>query len=511
MRNNRRTEQSSFQALSARLREIGTLQSVQATLSWDQETMMPAAAAEFRGEEMALLSSLIHGKATDPALGDLMEAAGEQAEAREDETLRAELREIRRDYENACKLPTELVSELALAGTRGLTAWKHARAESRFEVFRPHLEGLMDLNRRKAARLLDGKGGVPYDALLDEFEPGLKSARLEELFTPLRRDLVPLIEELTVAPDRPDPAMHSVPVPVDLQARFSREVAEAIGYDFNAGRLDVSTHPFTEGLAPGDTRITSRFQEAPFADGLGSTMHEAGHALYEQGLPKKEFHGRPLSQAVSLGIHESQSRLWENQVGRSRPFWTWALPKASEILGLGALDLDQVYRAMNIVTPSLIRVESDEATYNLHIMLRFDLERAMLHGDLKPADLPGAWNDRVRSDLGLTVPDDARGCLQDIHWSMGAIGYFPTYTLGNLYSAQIWEALRVDLPELDRQMASGEFQPLLSWLRDKIHRHGRRWQAEELGRRVTGKSLGHEPLMRYLGSKLRPVYGLADR
>jgi carboxypeptidase Taq len=238
-------------------------------------------------------------------------------------------------------------------------------------------------------------------------------------------------------------------------------------------------------------------------------MHEAGHALYEQGLPKARFHGRPLAEAVSLGIHESQSRLWENQVGRSRPFWEWALPRACSTLGLDDLTLEQVYRAMNIVTPSLIRVESDEATYNLHIMLRFDLERAMLHGDLAVTDLPVAWNDRIRSDLGLTVPDDARGCLQDIHWSMGAIGYFPTYTLGNLYSAQIWEAVRKDLPDLDQQIGSGEFQPLLAWLREKIHRHGRRWPAEELGERVTGNRLSHEPLMRYLCGKLRPVYGLS--
>ena len=498
-----------FSKLCLRLREIGTLRSVQATLSWDQETMMPAAAAEFRGEEMALLSTLIHRQFTDAELGDLMEAAGEQAELREDPALLADLREIRRDYANACKLPVDLVSELSLASTRGLTAWKQAREESRFEHFRPHLETLLDLNRRKAACLQDGDEGEPYDALLDEYEPGFKGSRVEALFTPLRRELVPLIEDLAGAPDRPDPAIHEQKIDVDRQIRFSREIARAIGYDFDAGRLDISTHPFTEGLAPGDTRITSRFQEAPFADGLGSTMHEAGHALYEQGLPKNEYHGRPLSEAVSLGIHESQSRLWENQVGRSRPFWNWAAPRAGEILGLEDPDPDSVYRAMNLVSPGLIRVESDEATYNLHIMLRFDLERAMLHGELQPADLPAAWNERVLSDLGLTVPDDARGCLQDIHWSMGAIGYFPTYTLGNLYSAQIWEAVRKEMPDLDARMEAGEFEPLLSWLRENIHRHGRRWPAEELGERVTGKRLSHEPLMHYLRGKLRPIYGLS--
>jgi carboxypeptidase Taq len=285
-------------------------------------------------------------------------------------------------------------------------------------------------------------------------------------------------------------------------------VAERVGYDFQAGRLDTSTHPFTEGLGPGDTRITTRYGEDRFVDTLYSTLHEAGHGMYEQGLPKDILHGQPLAQAVSLGIHESQSRIWENQVGRSRAFWRWALPIAREVFGapLEALSVDDLYRAVNTVRPHLIRVESDEATYNLHIMLRFDIERALLRGDLAVSDVPGFWNERMRRDLGLTVPDDRRGCLQDIHWASGAVGYFPTYTLGNLYAGQLWEAACRRVPDLEEGIGSGDFSGLLSWLREGIHRHGRRYAAAELCARLTGKPLNHESWLRYLEAKLRPIY-----
>ena len=251
-----------------------------------------------------------------------------------------------------------------------------------------------------------------------------------------------------------------------------------IGFDLNGGRLDISTHPFSSGLGPGDTRITTRYGDAGFLDSLGSTLHEAGHGLYEQGLPKAERLGQPAAEALSLGWHESQSRLWENQVGRSRAFWNWAGPVARGIFGDAVEQFtdEDFYRAVNTVRPNLIRVESDEATYNLHIMLRFDLERAMIRGDLAVADLPGAWNDRIKSDLGLDVPDAARGCLQDVHWSMGSVGYFPTYTIGNLYSAQLWDAVVVAIPDLNRQMRRGEFAALLGWLRDNVHVHGRRFR-----------------------------------
>jgi carboxypeptidase Taq len=298
---------------------------------------------------------------------------------------------------------------------------------------------------------------------------------------------------------------------VDRQEAFSRGVVERMGFDFNAGRLDVSTHPFCESAGPGDTRLTTRYEPGQLLSALHGTMHETGHGLYEQGLPKDERFGQPLAEAASMGIHESQSRMWENFVGRARPFWEWALPELQRQAGdpaVSALDVDTVYRGLNTVHANLIRIESDEATYNLHIMLRYDLERAMLKGDLSVADLPGAWNDRMRSDLGLEVPDDRQGVLQDIHWSMGAIGYFPTYTLGNLYAAQLWDAIGAALPDLDAQLRRGELSGLLGWLRANVHAHGRRYTASELCQRATGRPLSHEPLLRYLEGKLRPIYGL---
>jgi carboxypeptidase Taq len=299
---------------------------------------------------------------------------------------------------------------------------------------------------------------------------------------------------------------------VEKQIAFGRGVVERMGFDFAAGRLDVSTHPFCEGAGPGDTRLTTRYEAGELLSALHGTMHETGHGLYEQGLPKAERFGQPLAEAASMGIHESQSRMWENFVGRSRAFWTWALPELQRLADdptVSALDVETVYRGLNAVNPNLIRIESDEATYNLHIMLRYDLERAMLKGDLSVTDLPAAWNDRMRSDLGLEVPDDRQGVLQDIHWSMGAIGYFPTYTLGNLYAAQLWEGIGAALPDLDAQLARGELGGLLGWLRTNVHMHGRRYTAPVLCERATGRPLSHEPLLRYLEGKLRPVYGLA--
>jgi carboxypeptidase Taq len=339
----------------------------------------------------------------------------------------------------------------------------------------------------------------------------MRAAELDRVFGELRTGLVPLIRELREEGTRPDTAWMDIPLAVDAQVAFNRGVVERMGFDFSGGRLDVSTHPFCESAGPGDTRMTTRYEEKQLLSALHSTMHETGHGLYEQGLPKAQRFGQPLAEAASMGIHESQSRMWENIVGRGRPFWEWALPELQRQAGdaaVAALDVDTVYRGLNVVEPNLIRIESDEATYNLHIMLRFDLERALLRGDLAVADLPGAWNERVRADLGLEVPSDKEGVLQDIHWSMGAIGYFPTYTLGNLYAAQLWDALSRDLPDLDDQLRRGEFSGLLGWLRTHVHVHGRRYTAPELCQRATGRPLSHEPLLRYLEGKLRPVYGL---
>lgn len=501
-----------YSALRLRLRELATLHSTLHLLGWDQETMMPPAAAPTRAEELSLLSCMAHEKATAAELGDLLGRCEEDSALAADTAIAANLREIRIDYERARKLPTELVAEFSETTSHALEAWRRARSESDFSSFLPWLERIVDLCRRKADCYGIPVGGEAYDALLDEYEPGMTVATVESIFGPLRKALIPLIEAVAAAPGLDDPS-NRVEVPIPVQHAFNREVLERIGFDLRAGRLDVSTHPFSSGVAPGDTRITTRFTAAGLAEALGSTLHEAGHGLYEQGLPKHEHWGEPLGEPLGLGIHESQSRLWENQVGRSREFWHWLRPILVDATGdaFAAFDAEALYRAANVVRPNLIRVESDEATYNLHIMLRFDLERAMLSGNLAAADLPDAWNERIRSDLGLDVPDAARGCLQDIHWSMGSIGYFPTYTLGTLYSAQFWNAILRDLPGLPASISAGEFGTLLDWLREKIHHRGRRVPARALCVELTGGPLDHRPLIDYLNAKLSDLYGLSTR
>ncbi len=498
-----------YEALRRHLRELAALNSALGLLSWDQETMMPTRAAAARADELSLLSRLAHERAIATELGEMLSACETDTELQTDAAVTANLREIRHDYDRARKLPTEFVAEFSQTTSQALQAWKTARSDSDFPTFRPWLEKLLGLSRRKAEYFGVPEGGELYDALLDEFEPGMTAAVVESTFGPLREELVPLIDAIRGKPE-PDDGPAKVEVPIETQKSFNREILKLIGFDLEAGRLDVSTHPFSSGIAPGDTRITSRYKPTGFAEALSSTMHEAGHGMYEQGLPKSEHWGEPMSEPLGLGIHESQSRMWENQVGRSREFWTWLRPRLAAATddAFAAYDAEALYRAANIVRPKPIRVESDEATYNLHVMLRFDLERAMFRGDLAVADLPGAWDERVKKDLGLDVPDAARGCLQDIHWAMGAIGYFPTYTLGTLYAAQFWDAILVDLPDLPERIGRGEFAELLGWLRVKIHRRGRQLPAEALCIELTGRPLDHRPFMDYLKTKLGGIYGL---
>lgn len=493
-------------------REIGTLSAVAALGSWDQETYMPASASSHRAEQQALLAGLIHERKTSPRMGELIAACEGDRSVTGDPATAASVREFRRDFDLATKLPRELVEELARLGTEAQQAWKEARAKSDFGMFAPFLERIVTLVRRKAECYGWKREGEAYDALLDEFEPGGTAKDVEAIFAPLRGRLSAFLGEVSSRGKPPSTACLGAKVPADRQHALGLFCLEAMGFDLKAGRLDTTTHPFCSGLAPGDTRLTTRYREERFTDALYGTLHEMGHGLYEQGLPKGESSawGTPLAEAVSLGIHESQSRMWENFVGRSREFWTWALPHARRILGppLASATADDLYRAVNTATPSLIRVEADETTYNLHIMLRFELERAIVTGDLTVRDIPGAWNARVKEYLGLDVPDDRRGCLQDVHWSFGAIGYFPTYALGNLYAAQFWEAMVRDIPGLQAGIARGEFGPLLSWLREKIHRHGRRYRAADLCRQVTGRPLSADAFMRHIEGKIRPIYGV---
>ncbi len=494
-----------------RVRQARLLDSTAAILSWDQETMMPPRGVEHRSRQMAQLAGLSHQMFTDPAIGDLLAAAeAETGSLPATAPERVNVREIRRDWTRATKLPAALVEELAQVSSTAQHEWAEARRDSDFKRFRPWLERLVELNRRKAECFgWNRQGGEAWDALADGYEAGCTAAAVERVFTPLRTRLQALLDRIRGASRRPDGSFNDFALPVDAQERFVRAVAQKLGFDFERGRLDRSTHPFCGGSHRNDVRLTTRYNPTCLNDALGSTMHEAGHGMYEQGLPA-EWIGLPMGEAVSLSIHESQSRLWENQVGRSEHFWRWARTQLPEHFGAacGRFSLEQLVAAANVVEAGFIRVEADEATYNMHVMIRFSLERVLIGGQLSIGDLPGAWNELYRDYLGVVVPDDRRGCLQDVHWSMGAFGYFPTYTLGTLHAAQFHEAACRELPGLPEDFSRGDFSRLLGWLNRRIHAEGRRWLSGELCRHVTGSELSADPLMRHLEAKLVPLYGL---
>ncbi|PCI07018.1 carboxypeptidase M32 [bacterium] len=502
--------------LIALQRESGTLTSIAANISWDQETYMPAGGAAARAEQTSLLAGIIHERNTSSKLGDLLAQCEADADLSNESTPEgASLREMRRDYDLSTKLPTDLVKALALAQSTAQETWKKARADNDFPSFVTDLTKVLDLTREKGECYGYKEGGEVYDALINEYEPDTTAKEIEAVFTPLRDQLSAFIADLTNNGTAPKVDFLHRSIPVEKQHAFGQAITAQLGFDYNNGRLDVTTHPFCSGFGPGDTRMTTRYEPTNFPDAVGSTMHECGHGLYEQGLPKiknesGDLFGTPLAAAVSLGIHESQSRMWENMVGRSKPFWNWALPVANKHFdgAFSDIDLDTFVKSMNTCTPSFIRVESDESTYNLHVMLRFELERAMISGDLAIKDLPAAWNEKMKSFLGLDVPNDTVGCLQDVHWSFGLVGYFPTYTLGNLYAAQMWETINEAIPNLDEQMAKGEFSALLTWLRENIHQHGRRYSAAQLCERSTGKPLDAAPLMRHLERRVKPAYNM---
>ncbi|MGE3351448.1 MAG: carboxypeptidase M32 [Planctomycetota bacterium] len=498
-----------YAALLAHGREAFLLSSTAALLSWDQETGMPRGGGALRSQQLALLAGLCHERATDPRIADWLAACEADPAVQQDPLAAANVRGMRRDHARATRLPAALVRALAELESTAQQEWAEARAASDFARFRPLLQRMLELQRQKADCLRRGEQ-PRWDALADLYEPGMNAADLRRLFQPLRERLVALRQQLDRG-TRPDDSFARCEIRPQRQEAFVREVLAAMGFDFARGRLDRSAHPFCTG-AFGDVRLTTRFHKDNLLDALGSTMHEGGHGLYEQGLDPAHA-GSPLGEAVSLGIHESQSRMWENHVGRSRAFWQWAAPVlhrhvVADVEDVARHDAEALWRGANVVTPSLIRVEADEATYDLHVMVRFELETALLSGDLEVADLPAAWNARYADYLGVAVPDDRRGCLQVVHWSCGLFGYFPTYTLGNLYAAQFAAAARRALPDLDAQMARGEFQPLREWLRANVHCHGRRYEPAALCERATGAPLSSAPFLAYLEDKLRAAYGL---
>ena len=473
-----------YQKLVSRAREIAWVSDAGALLSWDQETHMPAKALPYRAEQLAFLSGWAHRAFTASVVGDWLSACEDhQFEANSKEA--ANVREWRRSYDRQTKLPPELVEEFERARTLAREAWVEARHRSEFPVFQPHLEKILELSRRMAD--LWGYQESRYDALLEEYEPGSTASQVRKIFSELRPQIVNILGPAAERSASIPKNLLAGHYPVPAQQAFNLEVAAAIGFDFAAGRIDATTHPFCTGLGPGDCRLTTRYNERDFSVSLYSVLHEAGHGLYDQGL-SEEDHGLPAGSAASLGIHESQSRLWENHVGRSLEFWEHWHPVACRYFSeFNKLSPAQITAAFNRVAPSFIRVEADEVTYDLHIILRFEIEFRMMEGEVKVADVPALWNEDFRKMFGLQVPDDRHGCLQDIHWSLGSLGYFPTYTLGNLNASQLFQKAGRDQPGLSEELKRGEYRNLLGWLREKIHRQGQRYRPQPLMERATGE------------------------
>jgi len=500
--------QQAYQDLTTRTKKIATLASCGSVLAWEERTYMPHGGAQHRADQQSMIAGLTHDWFVDPKIGELLgEIEGSPLVKDPNSVEAANVRELRRMYDRETKLPKELVEEFAQTTSLAQGEWAIARKKNDFKHFLPWLEKVVKIVRKQAECY--GYKDEIYDALLDGYEPGMKTAEVVPVFNALRPELVELNKKIAHAKKRPDASIVRRAYDVDLQRVFAEAVAGAMGFDFNKGRLDLTTHPFCSGFGPGDTRITTRYNPNRLNDALFGVMHEAGHALYEMGLDKEHQFGTPCGDATSLSLHESQSRMWENQVGRSREFWVYFFPQAQRIFreALGGIKLDDFYGAINYSEPSYIRVEADEATYNLHIMLRFELERAIIKGDLKPADVPGEWNKRFKEYIGIEVDNDANGCLQDVHWSAGLFGYFPTYCLGTLYSAQFFASAKKAIPDLPKQIEQGNLSGLLGWLRTNIHQHGSRYRAKELGERVNGAPLSHKPLVEYMNKKYGEIYG----
>jgi carboxypeptidase Taq len=499
---------AAFEELCSLAREAALVESVEAALGWDERTYMPPAAGEYRAEQMTFLSGLAHKKRTSPRLGELLHHLAASNLAKDPHSnAGATIHELKRQYDKRVKLPQSLVEELTRASVLGQQAWVKARQDNDFKALAPHAEKLFHLKRQQAECL--GYKDNAYDALLDDFEPDAKTADVATVLHRLRSELVPLVQAIMQSGRTAPVEILQREFPAAAQEAFGKAAAAAIGFDFTRGRLDITHHPFCSGMGPHDCRITTRYDERFFNSAFFGILHEAGHGIYDQGLRPDQF-GLPPGNYVSLGIHESQSRMWENLVGRSRAFWQHFFPQLQGAFpaAVGDVKPDDFFRAINHVAPSLIRVEADEATYNLHIIIRFELEQALLSQDLAVGDLPGAWREKYQQYLGIEPATDADGCLQDIHWSAALIGYFPTYSLGNLYAAQFFEQADRDLGGLARLFARGEFDPLKSWLNEMIHHRGQCYTAAELVQLITGQPLSHAPLIRHLRGKLGPLYGI---
>ncbi len=493
--------------LKAILAEISDLNAAGSLMGWDQQVYMPPGGADARGTQLATLQKLIHEKSTSPEIGQLLEdLSAETADLDPDSDDARLIRVAKRDYERAVKVPTTFTAEFTKVTSDAFSAWMEARAEDDFSKFQPYLEKIVSMEHQFVEFFAPYEH--VYDPLLDMFEPGMTTADVKAIFEAMRPRQVALIREISEHQQVDDSFLHGA-FDEQKQWDFGVEVITRFGYDWNRGRQDKSAHPFTINFSRDDVRITTRFDQDYLGSALFGTMHEGGHALYEQGISKK-YERTPLAGGASLGVHESQSRMFENLIGRSLPFWEYFYPRLQETFPaqLGNVDLQTFYKGINKVAPSLIRVEADEATYNLHIMLRMELEIALMEGSLAVADLPEAWNASMKEYLGITPPNNADGVLQDVHWSGGMIGYFATYALGNLISVQLWEKAHSDIPDLESQIRRGEFSDLLAWLVENVHQYGRKYEPQELVQRITGSKIDPAPYLRYLERKYGQIYGL---
>ncbi|WP_300030070.1 carboxypeptidase M32 [uncultured Roseobacter sp.] len=490
---------SAYDALMAFTRETTALSSVAGRLGWDQETMMPRGAADQRGEEIAALESVLHARRTDPRMGDWLAAAEQE---QQDDVARAQLRHIRRSYERASKVPAALAAEIARVTSVSQGVWADARAQNDFAAFAPTLENVIRLRREEGAAL--AQGGDVYDALLSDYEPGTTGAELEAMFGALRPELSSLRAAVL---DAAPPARLTGSFDESAQMQLTHKLALTFGYDMNRGRVDKAVHPFSSGSGH-DVRITTRTSETDPFNCFYSTIHEVGHACYEQNI-NPDYLLTPLGQGVSMGVHESQSRIYENQLGRSRAFTGWLYAQMRDAFGdFGIPDEDSFYATVNRVNDGYIRTEADELQYNLHVLLRFDLERALISGDLTVGDLEAAWNDRFAADFGFAVDKPSNGVLQDVHWSVGLFGYFPTYSLGNVYAGCLHEALRASVPDLDDQLAQGDTTAATGWLAASVQTHGGLFEPRDVITRACGSAPSEAPLLAYLKEKFSGIYGL---
>lgn len=497
--------EENYKQLRKILAEVSDLEAAYAVLAWDQQVNLPSRGNQARGDQLATLQHLIHTKSTTDELGKLLEdLATETADLDPDSDEARIIKVAKRNYQRDTKVPAEFAAEFAKVTSDAFEAWHQARGEDDFSKFEPHLETVVELVRQYAEFFAPYEH--VYDPLLDRYEPGMKTAEVKAIFEALRPQQVELIEAIAERPQVDDSFLH-LKYDEQKQWDFGVEVIGQYGYDWDRGRQDKAAHPFTTSFSVDDVRITTRVDEDFLPSALFSTLHECGHALYELGI-SPTLERTPLRNGASLALHESQSRLYENLVGRSLPFWEHFYPRLQEYFHsqLGEVDLDTFYKGINRVEPSLIRVEADEATYNLHVMLRLELEIAIMEGKLEVPDLPEAWNARMEEYLGMVPPSDADGVLQDVHWSNGLFGYFSTYALGNLISVQLWEELTEDLPTIDEQIRDGQFEQLLQWMRSHIHTHGHKFEPQDLVQRITGSKIDAEPYMNYLESKYRGIY-----